>query len=377
MTSPKKRRRARRRAEDLMDQAFEALENDNPTLARKLSFRAVDAGSMNPRLWLDHGRIYHHLQDDEEAEAAFRHAIALAPDYADAFAALARLQATRGKFVQAERLQRRVVELQPEASTRQILASYAAIVPQRTGDFAADEMEPPKYSVRTDRFEWEGVARELTDRGMVRLPALISAAECGELIELWDDPDCFERSVEFDDAANGRLEYRFLTRPLPPPVGELRTEVYARLATIANEWQARFGRSERFPVTLPDFLARCEDAGQYRTTPILLRYPDTGFNAPHRDIAGKVVFPFQLAVTLGPGSSVGGDGGELRLVDDRPGRRIHEKRLGSAPGDGIVFCTRDRPVEIAGALGLQPVQHGVTEVTRERYALGIPFHEHG
>jgi hypothetical protein len=34
-------------------------------------------------------------------------------------------------------------------------------------------------------------------------------------------------------------------------------------------------------------------------------------------------------------------------------------------------------VRVAGVLGLQPVLHGLTGVgTTERYALGLPFHEH-
>ncbi len=60
-----------------------------------------------------------------------------------------------------------------------------------------------------------------------------------------------------------------------------------------------------------------------------------------------------------------------------PGKGLREKRMSTGVGDAVVFCTRERIVEISGALGLQPVMHGVTEVSRERFALGIPFHEHG
>ena len=372
-----------------MDEAVAAVQEENLVLAERLSRRAIDAGKVNPRLWLDHARILEHCGQPDEADEAVRQAIALAPLYAEAFAELARMQASKGKVVQAVRLQRRAVELQPDnAGAADALRAYEVLLPDAPstgGSGAGGSSEAPAASAdsarmeRTNRYDWEAIDAELRDQGMARIPNLINANECAALIGLWDEASAFEHEVRRGGWSDGgAVTYRFFTRPLPELVGDLRNELYARLAVIANAWNERLGRSERLPGVLADFTARCHDAGQSRTTPILLRYAPGGFNAPHNDIAGRVVFPFQLAVTLGPGNTEDDGGGELQLVDARPGKKVRAHRLGTGCGDGVVFCTRERLVSIAGALGLQPVLHGVTEVLgRERFALGIPFHEHG
>jgi hypothetical protein len=379
MSSPKERRKARRRAEKTMDEAFEALLAEDLPLAEKLARRAVEGGEMNPRLWLDLGRILRRCDRPDDAEEALRQAIALAPTHAEAFAELAAFQAACGKIVQAERLQRRAVELRPhDAHARELLAGYAAMLPAAGAAEDADAADaaaaPPQFTARTARFDWDSIAAELGAHGTAALAGLLSSGECDALRALWD-AEVFEHRVVADSPESGRVEYRFFQRPLPPIVQELRTEVYGRLAPIANDWMQKLERRTRFPPQLAQFLERCAEAGQYRTTPILLRYPPGGFDAPHRDVAGCVVFPFQLAVTLGPGPFAG-TGGALRLVDVRSGRP-REHVVASEPGDGVVFCTQDRLVGIAGVVAAQPVQHAVTACTAERFALGIPFHDHG
>lgn len=45
-------------------------------------------------------------------------------------------------------------------------------------------------------------------------------------------------------------------------------------------------------------------------------------------------------------------------------------------GEAVLFCTRERLVRVGGVYGLQPVKHGLSEVTSGiRYAMGLPFHE--
>ena len=167
------------------------------------------------------------------------------------------------------------------------------------------------------------------------------------------------------------------TRPLPDLVQALRYETYGRAALIANRWQELLGRTERFPLVLEEFLERCQRTGQYRTTPHLAHYGAGGFDDLHRDTTGKVIFPLQLEVTLGPGTSQDG-GGELILADNRPGKKRRQTEVPTAAGDGVLYCTRERLVPIAGVHGLQPVLHGVAPaVGIERYVLRVPFHEHG
>ena len=122
------------------------------------------------------------------------------------------------------------------------------------------------------------------------------------------------------------------------------------------------------------------DAGQTSPTPILLRYGPGGFNALHRDLRGSVFFPIQMAVVLSPQHDQSADGfagGEFQFRDvpERPKSRRREMAAGL--GDAILFCTRDRLVPIGGVYGLQPVKHGVVEITEGmRLVLGVPFHEY-
>ena len=136
------------------------------------------------------------------------------------------------------------------------------------------------------------------------------------------------------------MAYRFFTRPLPELVIGLRREVYARIAPIANRWNALVGDVRRWPASHAVFERDYRAAGHGRTAPILLRYEAGGFNGFHRDVYGPIYFPLQLAVSLGPAGL--GDGGEFALVDDRPGKRKRIRLVATGAGDAVVFCTRDR-----------------------------------
>ena len=378
MSRKKDRNKARRRAEKYMDQAWEAADQGKLQHAAQLSFRAVTVGPVNPRLWNDHGSLMRLCERFDEAEQAFRTAIALSPTYADAFGNLAGLQAQRGNLPQAERLQERLVELRPEDTlARDALQSYRALAGGGEVAHGANSAEEScVFTLRSERFDWESIGTKLTECGVALLPGLLTQQECRELAALYPLDEHFEHEVAQDDAETGRVSYRFLTRPLPRLVRELRREVYARAARIANRWNELLDRQERYPASHEVFLKRCREAGQHRTTPILLRYERGGFNGLHQDVAGRVTFPLQLAVTLGPGGSHDG-GGEFMLVDQRLGRKQKRLVIATGTGDGVLFCTRERLTRVAGVIGLLPVRHGVLEVrASERFALGVPFHEY-
>ena len=61
----------------------------------------------------------------------------------------------------------------------------------------------------------------------------------------------------------------------------------------------------------------CQQHGQARPTPLILRYGEGDWNALHQDLYGDVVFPLQLAIVLTrPG--VDYEGGEMLFVEQRP-----------------------------------------------------------
>ena len=334
-----------------MEQAWEAVEDRQLHLAEKLSHRASVQGLVNPRIWFDHGRILELCGRVEEAEKAFRTAVSLAP-HAEALESLARLEASSAK-TGGERDRDQLDE--------------TASRPAPT---------PCSFTELTERIDWSAVDAQLTATGCAPLPGLLSNSQCQELIALYRADDLFEHDVARNDES-GDSTYRYCTRPLPDLVQTLRYETYGRAALIANRWQELLARTERFPPVLEQFLEHCQRAGQYRTTPHLAHYRAGGFDDLHTDTAAKVIFPLQLEVTLGPGTSPDG-GGELILADHRPGRKRRQTEVPMAAGDGVLYCTRERLVRIAGVNGSQPVLHGVAAVVRmERYVLRVPFHEHG
>ena len=341
MPSTKKRRRAKRHAEKLAEEAIEAAASGHLHLAEKLIQRALSAGPANARFWVEQARI----------------------------------ALLGGRTGRAERAARRALELSPRFAEAQILLDE--IAPAAPAEPEPAEMpavaEEIVFTARTARFDWGAIAEELAARGLVRVRSLISNAECVALRDLYAQNERFEHDVRIDDD-RGRVEYRFFRRPLPALAVELRREVYARLAPIVNRWNELVGDGRRWPSTHAAFEREFRSAGHGRTSPILLRYEPGGFNGFHRDVYGSIFFPLQMAISLGPARL--GDGGDFALIDDRPGRRKRVRAIATDIGDAVIFCTRDRLCSIAGVYARQAVMHGVQEVRVERYAAGIPFHDY-
>ncbi|MCB9883680.1 MAG: 2OG-Fe(II) oxygenase [Planctomycetes bacterium] len=388
MSTKKDRRKARRRAEKMMEDAWIALRAGNTGQAERASRAAIDLGFVNPRLWLDRGQILYEIGDAPAAEEAVRHAIAIAPRYAEAFVRLAELLARQGRFAKAGDLLGRALELgtlddvfREEALVR--LASFGVIAceaDEQGARFEHDALrDAPTFTRRTERYDWDAIERDLVQHGACKVEALLDTSECDELIELWELDELFEHAVSLDDE-RGRVEYRFLSSPLPSLVVATRSEVYSRVAVIANRCNELLGRDERFSLHHDVFLERCRKAGQRRSTAILLRYGRGGFNAPHRDVAGREVFPFQCAITLSATRADGdGDdpGGAFVLVDQRLGKKRRQLEMATRPGDAVIFATRERVVHVGGYPGLVTVAHGIREVHAEaRFALGVPFHSY-
>ena len=104
----------------------------------------------------------------------------------------------------------------------------------------------------------------------------------------------------------------------------------------------------------------------------MLCYGTGGLNHPHRDIYGRVFFPYQVLVAL---SERGKDfeGGEFVLLDETPKGGAQEVAVNR--GDVVIFATRERFETGAGRRRRIGLRHGMRLVKRgKRYALGIVFH---
>jgi hypothetical protein len=228
---------------------------------------------------------------------------------------------------------------------------------------------------RLDTVDWASVAAELDARGCATLPRLLRAADCDDVIALYDDEARFRSRVVMAQHGFGRGEYKYFDYPLPPLVAELRERAYPELSTIANRWQAALGSEIVYPATHAEFVARCHAAGQLRPTPLLLRYGAGDFNCLHQDLYGEHVFPLQLAILLSePDRDF--SGGEFVLTEQRPRMQSRVEVVSLAQGDAVVFAVNERPVQGTRGTYRVKMRHGVSRLrSGRRHTLGIIFHD--
>ena len=392
----KRRKKDQRRARRMAEQAWEAADAGELSRARKIIRRATDLTPANPVLWNDQGLLSLQADDDDEAARAFAAAISVSPDFAAAYAHLAALRARRGQIAEAVALQLQAVQLAPDSETFAAqLASYRSLRaagfdlqnessrPTVSSASAAAQTSVSDLAARSRDLAWHEHADRLASEGVCRLPEFLGGDECEFLRRLFDDDERFSKTVIMNKPRFGQGVYRYLKRPLPALVDELRQTLYPPLCEIVNGWQQLLGADERYPDTWDEFRATCAAAGQTTPTPLLIRYEAGGFNMPHSDLRGPVFFPIQLAIVLSQRLDApdldkeGFTGGDFVLCDEPERKEADRRRVPAGLGDAILFCTASRLSRVGGMLGLKTVKHGVERITSgTRYVLGVPFHEY-
>lgn len=356
----------------MLDEAFAALDRGESELARKLALRARHDGATNPRVLHDHALLMRELGDLEAAESALRAAIGVAPNYADAFAALAELQAFHGKWEAAARLQARVVELTPDdaAAVAQLAALRERLPPAPASAPPADAGPEPAVwglAARVEGLDLAALDRELVQHGHAAARALLSVGECAELRALCSSADGagLDRIEVVDDASAGRCRWRHFLVPPPLPIAALRAALFAPAAALANEQRRRVGDHER----LPRIHARWPRAQLGRATSRWLELPPQGFAATAR-ADDRRAFPLRVVIDLGPGP---GAEDTVAIVDQRPGKKVRTTRARTRPGDVLFTVQRERLSAIAGLFGLQLVRYGIGPVRGSRQLLDLDF----
>lgn len=224
-------------------------------------------------------------------------------------------------------------------------------------------------------FDWAMVGDEVDRQGWAVLPKLLPWDECDALAGLYGDSPAFRSHVVMARHGFGKGEYRYFSYPLPDLVQALRTELYPRLAPIANAWHERMGVDVRFPATHAVFLERCHAAGQSRPTPLLLEYGPGDYNCLHQDLYGDHVFPLQAAVLLSQPHDAF-EGGEFVLTEQRPRMQSRATVVPLTKGDAVVFAVNTRPHRGTRGDYRVKLRHGVSEVrSGRRHTLGIIFHD--
>jgi hypothetical protein len=228
---------------------------------------------------------------------------------------------------------------------------------------------------RVDAYTWPGISQQLDAQGWALFDQLLSPGECQRIAALYADDSQFRSHIVMARHGFGRGEYKYFGYPLPERVAALRTALYARLAPIANRWNASMGIDVRYPAGHAEFIERCHAVGQLRPTPLLLQYGEGDFNALHQDVYGEHVFPLQVAILLSE-PETDFTGGEFVLTEQRPRMQSRAEVVPLRQGDGVVFAVRHRPVQGTRGIYRVNLRHGVSRLrSGHRHTLGIIFHD--
>ena len=232
-----------------------------------------------------------------------------------------------------------------------------------------------RWEKRVSATDWDSVRADLDAYGCGLTGPLLTADEAAQIAALYGDDSRFRSTVNMSRHRFGEGEYRYFAEPFPEAVTELKRLLYPRLLPIARDWWSRLGRETPWPDSLEEWLAMCHAAGQVKSTPILLKYQAGDWNALHRDLYGDLVFPLQAVINLNqPG--VDHTGGEFLLYEQRPRAQSRATATLIPHGHGLIFTTRDRPVESRRGWSAAPVRHGVSVIrSGQRFTLALVFHD--
>lgn len=228
-------------------------------------------------------------------------------------------------------------------------------------------------SIPEDDNFWSNLRGELDDQGFSVIRGALNAAECQGLVDGYDR-DNFRSTIVMSRHGFGSGEYKYYSYPLPSLVADLRTTLYSRLVRVANGWQAALGSDRQHPLKHATYLKQCQDAGQQRPTPLILRYGPGDFNCLHQDVYGDLLFPIQTAILLSNPTQFAG--GEFVITEQRPRRQSRVEVVPLDQGDAVVFAVRDRPARGARSFYRVQHRHGVSRLkSGERHCLGLIFHD--
>ena len=293
----------------MLAEAEQALENGEPSVALKLTLRALEAGFMNSRVHADAAVLLFELGRPEEAEASARRAHQLAPG---------------ADFVRA--------------AWRELgLADPSDSV---SGDRLTESVAPPPRSPRASLFDLAASRLALQRASCAVTTGWLTRDEQESLAQAPADGPAFTASRALASAVGG-LHWAAWRAGALPWFDAMLDDLYACALDLANAMQVDLGTDARFPPI-------CQPALPHVDRAVRLRLNGGAVYPERRDPGDRSTFPLRAVVALGPARV------NLVTVDVRPGKR-RERVVEVPAGSAVWFCTRARPAVVGGVLGLQSV----------------------
>jgi hypothetical protein len=228
---------------------------------------------------------------------------------------------------------------------------------------------------KIENTDWQSITERMHQNGYAILPNLLSDEQCEALKAAYNNPTAYRKTVVMERYRFGLGEYKYFNYPLPDIIGQIRTNIYPKLAAIANMWFSALNIDTQFPLEHAELLQQCHDKGQQKATVLILKYGQGGFNTLHQDLYGDVYFPIQIVLMLNePDKDF--TGGELVLTQQIPRAQSQAIVLKPKKGDVLIFTTNFKPEKGTKGYYRVNMKHGVSKVkTGERHTLGIIFHD--
>src|SRR5258706_12829929 len=104
---------------------------------------------------------------------------------------------------------------------------------------------------------WQEAIEQMNEKGYAILPGLLSNEQCEELIQNYDNPNAYRKTVVMERYRFGLGEYKYFNYPLPPLIQTIRENVYPKLAPIANLWMKVLNIDKTFPDTFQELQTLC------------------------------------------------------------------------------------------------------------------------
>ena len=228
---------------------------------------------------------------------------------------------------------------------------------------------------KIENADWPAITEVMHKNGYAIIPNLLSDKECEDLIANYDNPAAYRKTVVMERYRFGSGEYKYFNYPLPDIIQTIRTNIYPKLAPIANTWFKVLNIDRRFPLEHSDFLQECHKNGQQKATPLILKYGEGGFNTLHQDLYGDIYFPIQIVFLLNdPDKDF--TGGEFVMTRQIPRAQSKVMVIRPKKGDVIIFTTNFKPEKGKKGFYRVNMKHAVSEIkSGERHTLGIIFHD--
>lgn len=229
------------------------------------------------------------------------------------------------------------------------------------------------WLTRLSRYDWPEIIAELNREGVALLENLLSPEEAVAMCEEAGHSKP-ERAGTLASLDRGRGEYRFFPPTLPEPWAALSAALYARLAPLANQWQAALGQQAPYPAHLVAWQRQCQSTDQGPALSRASIFQEEDYEALVQDLSGMPAFPLQATVLL---SDPEQDfvGGELVMSEQRPRMQSRPIAMSLRQGDAAIFATHHRPVQGTRGVYRVNLKHGVSRIlSGRRVAVDLIFH---